>query len=502
MDLQYIPLSNLVHSSLNVRTVTSGKIADKELIASIKKNGLIQNIVVISKGKEKYEVIAGGRRLSALNTLLEQKEIELNYPVSCLVTTLEKATEVSLSENINRVDMHPADQLSAFLKLFDDGASIADISMSFGKTKVHVKRVLALAKVHPELIQAFKKDNIDMECLEAFTVTSDTKKQLDFYKISQPINAYTVRRALTENGYSSNSLIATLCTKKRYLEEGGVVTADLFNGTQLFEDGEIVRSIVLDLLKEASKALENKGWGWVTCDGWGSYSQYDYVHMRGEYSDIPTSLVDTLSEKQTKIENMRFDDESAEEEDTLLNDLLDEKEKYLHFSDQQKKYSGVVVTFNERGIVFKQGVAHEKDMKQFMNESSSELGKEENIESNTKRKDEPLYSQALMNDLVLEDTQLSQLNMMQNPQLSSEAFMFDFCYKLLSENEFWRHTSIFSFDVKHMINNDERLIESIAYTEIQKLIKCRVPCDHGHIPERSYALYKAREILQDMLNDK
>ena len=30
---------------------------------------------------------------------------------------------------------------------------------------------------------------------------------------------------------------------------------------------------------------------------------------------------------------------------------------------------------------------------------------------------------------------------------------------------------------------------------------CRVPCDHGHIPERSYALYKAREMLQEMLND-
>jgi hypothetical protein len=31
--------------------------------------------------------------------------------------------------------------------------------------------------------------------------------------------------------------------------------------------------------------------------------------------------------------------------------------------------------------------------------------------------------------------------------------------------------------------------------------RCRVPCDHGHIPERSYALYKAREVLQEILND-
>ena len=33
------------------------------------------------------------------------------------------------------------------------------------------------------------------------------------------------------------------------------------------------------------------------------------------------------------------------------------------------------------------------------------------------------------------------------------------------------------------------------------VLTCRVPCDRGYIAERSYALYQAREILQDMLND-
>ena len=28
---------------------------------------------------------------------------------------------------------------------------------------------------------------------------------------------------------------------------------------------------------------------------------------------------------------------------------------------------------------------------------------------------------------------------------------------------------------------------------------CQVPCNHGHIPQRSYALYRAREILNEML---
>ena len=62
----YIPLNQLVISDRNVRVVSAPKEADKELIASIASQGILQNLVVIPSAKGKKEVVAGGRRLAIL----------------------------------------------------------------------------------------------------------------------------------------------------------------------------------------------------------------------------------------------------------------------------------------------------------------------------------------------------------------------------------------------------------------------------------------------------
>jgi len=64
----YIPLNQLVISDRNVRVVSASKEADKELIASIASQGVLQNLVVIPSAKgqrAKKEVVAGGRRLAS-----------------------------------------------------------------------------------------------------------------------------------------------------------------------------------------------------------------------------------------------------------------------------------------------------------------------------------------------------------------------------------------------------------------------------------------------------
>ena len=66
---QHIALSKLVPSAANVRKVNStagiGELAD-----SIEAHGLIQNLTVRKAGKgQKFEVVAGARRLAALRLL-------------------------------------------------------------------------------------------------------------------------------------------------------------------------------------------------------------------------------------------------------------------------------------------------------------------------------------------------------------------------------------------------------------------------------------------------
>src|SRR5262245_7545310 len=110
-DLFLIPLDKLVRSSDNVRKTGANSIQD--LAASIVVHGLLQNLTVTKrvatgKGKVKtkdaadtYEVVAGGRRLAALQSLAKLGKIAKDYPVPCKVVT-DFAEELSLVENTVR----------------------------------------------------------------------------------------------------------------------------------------------------------------------------------------------------------------------------------------------------------------------------------------------------------------------------------------------------------------------------------------------------------------
>ena len=92
------------------------------LAASIQAHGLLQSLVVRPKlgsegqASDRYEVVAGGRRLAALKLLAKQKRISKSTTIPCRVLDTDgvDGVEASLAENILRQDMHPADQFEAF----------------------------------------------------------------------------------------------------------------------------------------------------------------------------------------------------------------------------------------------------------------------------------------------------------------------------------------------------------------------------------------------------
>jgi ParB family chromosome partitioning protein len=141
-----VALSALRFSKRNVRKTGSTPIA--ELAASIERVGLLQNLTVVACADgEHYEVVAGGRRLAALKLLAKQKRLPKDYPVPCLLVADASARTVSLTENVQREPMHPADQFEAFAALVAEGRSIEDIAADFGVTPLVVQRRLKLANV-------------------------------------------------------------------------------------------------------------------------------------------------------------------------------------------------------------------------------------------------------------------------------------------------------------------------------------------------------------------
>ncbi|MGJ8624005.1 MAG: ParB/RepB/Spo0J family partition protein [Yoonia sp.] len=266
-DLRMIPLDQLELSPLNVRKVAASAADDAELLASIRENGIKQNLVVHAISGEKFAVDAGGRRLKALKQLVSDGIIPNDHPVSCLVDDEQNATVTSATENLQRAAMHPADQFEAFAQLIAEGRKEDDIALKFGVSVDLVRRRLKLARIAPELIEQFRAGELTLECVMAFTLTDDHDRQMTVWnavKDSYHIHPQSIKRQLTETAHSANSSIGRFVGIEAYEAAGGILLRDLFddNAAAHMENPELLERLAVEKLQAAAKVFE-ADWKWV-----------------------------------------------------------------------------------------------------------------------------------------------------------------------------------------------------------------------------------------------
>lgn len=121
----------------------------EELTASIKENGIYQNLTVIPvneavPGEEpKYMVVIGHRRLEAAKRAGLQE-------VPCAIVrglTETQQLQTMLLENMQRSDLTVYEQAQGFQQLLDFGMDIEDISQQSGFSKRTIRRRLEIAKL-------------------------------------------------------------------------------------------------------------------------------------------------------------------------------------------------------------------------------------------------------------------------------------------------------------------------------------------------------------------
>ena len=266
-DLRMIPLDQLELSPLNVRKVAASATDDAELIASIRENGIKQNLVVHVLSAGKFAVDAGGRRLKALKQLASDGIIPNDHPVSCLVEDEQNATVTSATENLQRAAMHPADQFEAFAQMITEGRKEDDIALKFGVSVDLVRRRLKLARIAPELIEQFRAGELTLECVMAFTLTDDHDRQMTVWnamKDSYHIHPQSIKRQLTETAHSANSSIGRFVGIEAYEAAGGILLRDLFddNAAAHMENPELLERLAVEKLQAEAKAYE-ADWKWV-----------------------------------------------------------------------------------------------------------------------------------------------------------------------------------------------------------------------------------------------
>ena len=153
--IREIPLSRLALAPENVRKTPPDPQADTALKALIAAFGPQENLVVRpdesdSDGDERFAVVAGGRRLKAMQALVEDGVFDADHPVPCQVRSGDvEPGEVSLAENVVRIAMHPADQVTAFAKLVEAGQSVSAIAARFGASERTRRATLRAAGARP-----------------------------------------------------------------------------------------------------------------------------------------------------------------------------------------------------------------------------------------------------------------------------------------------------------------------------------------------------------------
>ncbi len=142
-----VPVKDIMITGWNPRKAFDPE-ALQALAEDIRQNGLINAITVRPKGKSKYELVAGERRLRAFR-LLGRATI----PAKVRELTDEQMLDIMLAENLQRVDLNPIEEAHHLKRVLEVGKlTQTELGRRIGKSQEWVSQRLRLAEA-PAVLQ-------------------------------------------------------------------------------------------------------------------------------------------------------------------------------------------------------------------------------------------------------------------------------------------------------------------------------------------------------------
>lgn len=419
-----IALNKLVLWDGNVRK-TGGEAGLDELAASIAAHGLMNPLTVREAAKGKFAVVAGGRRLRALQMLAKDRTLTKAAPVSChLIEADTDAAELSLAENVVRVAMHPADQFEAWRGLIEDGQTVPEVAVRFGVAESTVRKRLALGRVSPVILQAYRDGQTDLETLQAFTVTDDQAVQEALWQgLSgwQRTDARMVRRALTEGDVPTSDRRVRFVGLDAYANAGGAVKRDLFaaEGEGFCVDVTLLDRLTQEKLQAVADTVKAEGWAWTEARvsfGWDERQALG----RAEPERLDDALLDEREGLEAVLDDLAYSDDPDDQT------RLEAAEKRLAeiealaetWSAEVKAYAGAVVSLSHQGeAVIERGLIREDDAPEVEDEEAEAEGSEPEGDAT------PALPAALIEDLTAHKTAALRVELARRPDVALSAIV-------------------------------------------------------------------------------
>ncbi len=384
-NLILVPLSRLVSRPTGRNVRKTPRMSIPELAASIQRVGLLQNLIVTATADgERYEVVAGGRRLAALKLLAKKRRISREWEVPCLLVADGTARTASLTENVQREAMHPADQFEAFAALVAEGRPIEDIAADFSVTPLVVQRRLKLANVSPRLLADYRAEAVSLDQLMALAITDDhAAQEAAFYDApTWQRSPHNLRDRLTEREIDAHRHpLVRFVGLDAYEAAGGGTHRDLFaeadSGVYL-TDVALLERLAQDKLASLAAEVKAEGWAWVDATPGMTHADLQAFQRAPRQRCSPNKREAQRIEKlQTKMQALAeavdaaldADDEekadALQEEGEHLGEQLEALEDGLQdYGEAVKAAAGAIVTIDRNGeAVIHRGLLREAEAK-------------------------------------------------------------------------------------------------------------------------------------------
>jgi ParB family chromosome partitioning protein len=405
--VRWIPLAELKISPLNTRAEPPDAEID-QLTESLRVSGLLANLIGLET-ETGVEIVAGGRRLRALNKLIDDDVID---PIPVLVTA-DAATAQAWAgaETHARVDHHPADEIRAYAAMAKLGRTPEHIARTFAKPVRHVRGRLALAALPTSALMALRENKISIDMAKVLTQSLDDTARLERVLqavLKDELRGWQITNALRDGRIEATDRRAVFVGLDTYRAEGGALTENLFSDETLLHDAELLDKLFrhkLDLAVEAVATPSN--WAFVT-------PVYDQAHVDLRQTEgmeriyrAPVELPEADQDEWARLEELEEDGALDEEGHVKLKALRDRAEGHYELEDIET--AGVWVYVDTNGKLQLSGAFRPKSRKQKSNAD------DDSVETTTTS--QPPVAQAAVEDLHRIQTLALQTALVDKPEL-------------------------------------------------------------------------------------
>lgn len=240
-----INVEDIVPNRFNPRLVFDQQ-ALLELAKSIEQHGIIQPLVLRKVG-DKYEIIAGERRLKAA------KMVGLTKVPAVLMELNDKdSAEVAILENTQRTNLTPIEEARAYKKLLDNGFLIQDqLASRMGKSQSTVSNKLRLLNLSEAVQEALLNNAISERHARSLLQVIDKAKQEEILNeiVSKRMNVRDTEKYIKEKTIEPE--------KEELKDEEGNMQTDL-EKTQVLEPINEDKQEPLELKPEVQTEVQEQ----------------------------------------------------------------------------------------------------------------------------------------------------------------------------------------------------------------------------------------------------